>query len=198
MKFTCLECPKPTVGRGLCRNHYQRWWKAQGGSAKNAPPVVRDSMANGSVAAFLSHVEKTDHCWIWTGATNGNGYGVLRWRGRDNQRAHRISYVIHLGPIPEGLILRHACDNPPCVRPDHLQPGTNADNVADKVARGRARGSGLFGVRHHQSKLNDEAVRALRRALAGGATVSSQSRLYGVTRYAIRRAASGATWGHVL
>jgi ribosomal protein S14 len=154
-------------------------------------------MANGSITAFLGRVQKTDGCWIWTGALNDSGYGVLKWLGRENVRAHRVSYEIHVGPIPEGSIVRHDCDNPPCVRPDHLRPGTDADNMADKVARGRAVGNGLYGDRHPQSKLNDDAVREIRRAMKDGVKAAVLSKIYGVTRYAIRQAACGATWSHV-
>lgn len=85
---------------------------------------------------FWQRVEKTDGCWRWTGPLHAFGYGLI-WRGGNNVGAHRISWEIHVGPIPDGLFVLHRCDNPPCVRPDHLFLGTQADNIHDMVAKGR-------------------------------------------------------------
>ena len=75
-------------------------------------------------------------CWEWQGATVAAGYGCVRVHGKLYLN-HRVSYEYHHGPIPEGLIVRHTCDNPPCFNPDHLLVGTHADNARDKVERGR-------------------------------------------------------------
>jgi hypothetical protein len=87
---------------------------------------------------FWPNVQKTSGCWNWIGAeqSKGRGYGTI---GKDGKtlRAHRVSWEMHNGPIPEGLIVCHKCDNPKCVRPEHLFLGTHSDNVADKVAKGR-------------------------------------------------------------
>lgn len=78
-------------------------------------------------------------CWLWTGSLTANGYGQI---GRDGgggvTYAHRASYEMHIGPIPDGLHVRHRCDNPPCVNPMHLELGTHADNMRDMASRGRA------------------------------------------------------------
>lgn len=71
-------------------------------------------------------------CWEWKGATHEFGYGRI-----DNQQAHRVSWRIHFGDIPNGLGVLHQCDNPPCTRPDHLFLGTPLDNSKDAVAKGR-------------------------------------------------------------
>jgi hypothetical protein len=90
-----------------------------------------------SAARFWPKVRKDRGCWVWTGATTTTGYGRL-----SGQPAHRLSWEIHHGPIPAGLFVCHRCDNPGCVRPDHLFLGTHEANMADMVAKGRHVGNG--------------------------------------------------------
>lgn len=87
---------------------------------------------------FWSKVDKTGECWVWVAGRFVTGYGAYR-----NQGAHRVSWGLMNGPIPAGLFVLHRCDNPPCVRPDHLFLGTHTDNMHDKVAKGRASGQQL-------------------------------------------------------
>lgn len=87
---------------------------------------------------FVSRVVRGDGCWLWTGRkTTRSGYGCFRRNGKTIP-AHRVSYELFVGPIPPGLEVRHICDNPPCVNPDHLSPGTHKENMEDMAARGRA------------------------------------------------------------
>lgn len=85
-------------------------------------------------------VDPSTGCWVWTGRVRTLGYGVMRIEGRDTA-AHRVSYEIHVGPIPAGLFICHRCDRPPCVNPAHLFAGTPKDNHHDMMTKGRWRNS---------------------------------------------------------
>ena len=89
---------------------------------------------------FWPKVQKGDGCWIWTaGGDRTTGYGRIRigTRGTLQALAHRVAWELTYGPVPEGLIVCHHCDNPRCVRPDHLFVGTYVDNMRDAEAKGR-------------------------------------------------------------
>lgn len=90
---------------------------------------------------FWSHVQKSDGCWLWTGARDDKGYGIGSGSS-EHEWAHRYSFALAFGPIPGELSVLHRCDNPPCVRPDHLFLGTQKDNVIDMTRKGR----------HHNSR----------------------------------------------
>lgn len=111
------ECSRSFFGKGLCRLHYHRKWRT--GSTDDPPSAEERAWAR---------VRKTATCWFWVGSIANNGYGVIRRKGTET-RAHRYFYKLLRGEIPKGLVLDHLCRNRACVRPDHLDPVTNVENV---------------------------------------------------------------------
>lgn len=89
-------------------------------------------------------------CWEWTGSSTKGGYG--QFRGLGTGFAHRVSWVIHFGPVPEGKQVHHHCDNPCCVNPKHLWVGTQQDNIDDMYAKGRESHTGAVGSRNISAK----------------------------------------------
>lgn len=81
--------------------------------------------------------EPNSGCWLWLASVNSGGYGQFGWGASRHIPAHRASWLLHRGPIPEGMDVLHRCDIPSCVNPDHLRIGTHTENMADKVQRGR-------------------------------------------------------------
>lgn len=181
----------------MCRKHYVQWWRQQGGTTKSAPPVKRQSLRSGDPDAFWRFVDKSGPrgCWLWTGRTRDDGYGTLTWDGVHNRRAHRVAYQLAIGPLRDEDVLRHSCDNPPCVNPAHLQPGTHADNIDDMWRRDRQwKGYRVRGERHPHSKLTERSVLEIRSGAARDESVSSLARRFGISRAAVRAVIQRRTW----
>lgn len=139
---------------------------------------------------FWKYTQKRspDECWLWLGALNPKGYGWA-WHGR---RAHRVSWMLHHGPIPNGLLVCHSCDNPRCVNPKHLWLGTSADNQADKARKGRA--ARRPGSKHPLAKLTEEWVLAIR---ASAEPTDKIANRFGVSVACIRDVRSRKNWRHL-
>ncbi len=120
---------------------------------------------------FWSKVEKGECCWEWVGNRNNWGYGRIRIKGKFSQ-AHRVSWEIHNGPIPEGLLCLHKCNNRPCIRPDHLYVGTQKDNMRDMSKAGN----------HNLSKLTWAIVEEVRQLNTQGVSKSKLAEVCRVSR----------------
>lgn len=110
---------------------------------------------------FWQHVAKSEGCWEWTGANSGRGYGRVGVDGGKTTGAHRVSWEMHYGPVPDGCSVLHRCDNRPCVRPDHLFLGDKLANMADMVAKGRAGHTGGVRGDRHWLRRNPERAKEL-------------------------------------
>lgn len=120
------------------------------------------------IAAFWAKVDKSggaDACWLWTAYRCRKTYGRFNWNGYQ-QNDHRVAYQILFGDIPEGLIVCHRCDNPPCVNPAHLFLGTPLENMLDKIAKDRC--NLPSGLQHWKGKLSDAQIAEIRRRAASG------------------------------
>jgi hypothetical protein len=157
---------------------------------------------------FWSKVTKVDGegCWCWTANKNNKGYGLFRPGGVAPKRlAHRLAYADAYEEIPKGICVLHKCDNPACVRPDHLFLGTMLDNTRDMDAKGRRRVGinpnnkppTLRGVDHPGSKMTEQMVRRFRAEFAAGKNFNEMARETGIHRATIWCAVVGSAWSHV-
>lgn len=143
---------------------------------------------------FWAKVRKTDGCWLWAASTSFWGYGCFSFRRRF-KLAHRVSWELHNGVIPEGLCVLHKCDTPKCVNPDHLFLGTNADNSADKVAKGRQSHTSNAGEASGRAKLTSVQVLEIRsRPDCKGVDLA---KAFGVCQAQISLIRHGKTWAHI-
>lgn len=182
-------------------------------------------MANrqSSVERFWSRVDRQGpgECWPWLASRFKDGYGQFRLGS--HSRAHRISWTLTFGDIPPGLCVLHRCDNPACCNPAHLFLGTNLDNVADMIAKGRnatgdRNGSRLHperllrgdrhpnrlrpervprGVKNKNSKLTESDIRAIRNAVASGESQASVALKFGVHQTCVSAVVRLLTWRHI-
>lgn len=170
---------------------------------------------NGPIPEHLPHL---GNCHLWTGSKNSKGMGYGRtWAGGKTLYTHRTSYVIHFGEIPDDKLVLHKCDNPLCVRKEHLFLGTHEDNMADMKMKNRAAplrsdilkyGDDHWtrkkphllarGDNHGNSKVPSETILKIRAEFAaGGITKSDLGRKYGYVKSHICRLISGESWKHL-
>lgn len=134
-------------------------------------------------------------CWLWTGSPGAGGYGVLV-TGRKTMKAHRASWIVHRGPIPDGCKVCHRCDTPACVNPDHLFLGSQRDNVHDMVRKGRCQKNmlGRYGNLSPLAKLSEQEAREIRRLHADGRSQHSLAKQFGRSPMTINRLVRNISW----
>lgn len=182
----CEHCGTPTRNRRFCSQKCHH-------AVCQPPHAIRPLSER-----FWEKVKKAgpDDCWLWTATVTRAGYGKIGRGGRDEVEdyAHRVSWELHNGPIPDGYFLCHRCDNPPCVNPTHLFLGTPADNVADAIKKGRhIRGEAVGGC----LLTADKVVEIRRLYAAGGVRQEDLATRYGVTRSNIGAIVRGKSWKHL-
>lgn len=187
---TVEGCERFVNGHGLCVTHYDRWRKYGDplkGRQLHAPPEER----------FWRFVVRgtEDECWLFRGSGEAR-YATFQLQGRKGRHvgAHRFSYEMHHGPIPDGMVVMHKCDTPRCVNPAHLTVGTPKQNTQDMIRKNRHGRVAPIGEASPFAVLTEEAVRAIR---ASSETNRALARRYGVGFTTVRSARSGKTWRHI-
>lgn len=136
---------------------------------------------------FEKKVIKQDGCWGWNGMINAGGYARMS-KNNKKESAHRISYIIHKGEIPEGFNINHICHNKICTNPEHLYAGSQKQNVDDMLKANRAK---------HNSVLNEEQVIEIKRLIKEGKSLKDLSKKYKVNSTVISNIRRNKTWRHV-
>lgn len=187
---TIEGCEKKLHSRGYCTAHYAKWRKY------GDPNEVRQAQIHGGtlVDRFNAYVgERGGGCWEWSGYRDPNGYGRLNVGGIPVP-AHRISWEVHFGPITSADHICHRCDNPSCVRPEHLFKGDYAMNTADKMAKKRHRYGVSRGADHGCAKLTEADVREIRRI---GRPLRQHAERYGISTTQVWDIINRRSWRHI-
>lgn len=140
---------------------------------------------------FCKKVDRSGECHEWNGSKTNGGHG--RFKSSDHFLAHRAAWELANGPIPDGMQVLHKCDNPGCCNPDHLFTGTQADNMRDKVEKGRQ----LKGESHRLSKLTEKQVIEIRQAprfIGSGIALAEK---YGMSKQQISAIRTGRFWSYL-
>lgn len=182
--------------------------------ARNLPADVRRRMFEERFWPRVHRSDDPDGCWGWMAGKFASGYGAISGTLiglKTADRAHRASWVLANGPIPDGLFVCHHCDNPPCVRPDHLFLGTVQDNSDDMVRKGRSNTTNIWVAREKlfrenlhlrgeqvaSARLTEEKVREMRRLAAEGIPHTHLAKRFGVANNTAYCVVKRITWAHV-
>lgn len=212
IRRTCLRCGRDFLCIAALVKHRPASGKfcSRACTVKSAPERFWEKVnKDGPVPQHMQHLGP---CWQWTGATQPRGYGTFQGNARRVVLAHRFSYELATGhEVPPHLMVCHHCDNPSCVRPDHLFLGDGFANQQDSVAKGRAtrhfgddntsrRQPELLprGEQHSNAKLTADMVRDARDQHSKGASCSALARQYNVGFTAMSSALKRQTWRHVV
>jgi hypothetical protein len=185
-------CGGKIRGRGYCLKHHKKLIKYGNPLERK---INRDYVHGTPKEKFIKSYQLNENgCWIWTAIINKNGYGIICIK-RKRILAHRFSYEFHVKKIPEGMIICHRCDNPGCVNPNHLFIGTHADNIKDKLQKGR--GDCPKGEKCVRAKLTNEKVLQIREMIKDGIFNILIAEKFGVHPNTILAIKKGKAWRHV-
>lgn len=185
------DCGRHAVSSGLCNTHRLRALTGTDLDAPIATKFVTDDLLER--LRFYAPAGAPDECWEWTAARN-KGYGAIAVHGSRMRPAHTVAWELHHGqPLPKGMVIRHTCDNPPCVNPAHLLLGTYGDNNQDRVERGPS----FKGEGNAMVKLTDDAVRAIRQLCANGMLQRIAAEQFGIKQANVSAIVLRKTWKHV-
>lgn len=185
-------CSGAVVAKGWCDKHYRRMRRS------GDPLALRIREATSAESRFWEKVEKRgpDECWPWLGYRNKLGYGYISSGGQRGTMlmAHRVSYEIGNGTIPDGLYVLHGCDNPCCVNPAHLRAGTPKENTHDAINRKRFKNPPRMpGEKNTKAKLTEAQIEFIRHP-ANMLGRQELARLFEVSPSTIDRVIANRTW----
>lgn len=167
---------------GFCNRHYLINWRH---GSPNPIGLVEKIVGVSTLERFMHYVfpmPKEIGCWMWTGSTNKQGYGQIRFGGKLRLSTH-VSLDLFSNGLPDGMCALHKCDTPLCVNPDHLFVGTQKDNMKDMSSKGRANGG--------SRKMTIEQVKTIRSSKQTQTSIASE---YGLTQSAVSRILNNKTW----
>lgn len=157
-------------------------------------PVLNQYSNISAEQRFELQMQRSGGCWEWVGPKNGRGYGQFYFEGRLT-RAHRTSYRMHIGPIPDGMVVCHRCDNPSCVNPAHLFIGSQKDNVVDCVKKGRR--ADKRGENNGHATITTEQALTIKQLWASGLSCLQIAKVMGVSRNLANSICHGRSWKHI-
>ena len=190
MKCNFDGCERNSKSKGFCDMHYRRLLKR--GSVYDHG--LKKVETGDDIQRFhKKYIVDKDNCWIWQSGTRGSNekkqYG-RHWANGKSINAHRFSYIIHVGEIPDGVYVCHKCDNPLCVNPKHLFLGTHQENMNDMVAKNRAY-KGRGEEKYWLSKLTAKQAEEIKNSTL---SQSKLGKIYGVAQTTISRIKRGVSY----
>lgn len=204
-KSECLQCKKefkwrrsvgiyPKYCSRVCMRSNIKFWSGKNSFrwATASPQEQIERLKE----IFEKHVLRDNKCWNWKGKLHKSGYALMIY-GKDHKQigAHRVSWIIHFGEIPEGLYVCHKCDNKKCTNPEHLFLGTPKENTQDMLKKDRK--NTPIGEKVFSSKLTSKQVIKIKKMLSLGVTMTKLALKYNVSLSAISDIKKEKTWKHI-